>query len=72
MAAEKGGKLKAGKKIVKLFKEIRSELKKVIWPNREQLTNNTITVLLACFLIGIIIWIADFVLNLIVRNTLTG
>lgn len=44
----------------KLFREVRSELKKVIWPNRSQLTKSTITVLAMCLIIGIIIWIFDF------------
>ena len=63
---------KDGKKAVKLFKEIRSELKKVIWPSRQQLVNYTISVLIACVLIGIVIWIADALLSLAVFRTLTG
>lgn len=47
------------KGILKFIREIRSELKKVVWLNRKQLINNTITVLLACLVIGIIIWISD-------------
>jgi len=45
--------------IERFYKDIKSELKKVIWPNKNQLVNNTGTVLFACLLIGIIIWIAD-------------
>lgn len=48
------------KNFVKFFKEIRSELKRVIWPTREQLINNTVTVLAACLVVGVLIWIADF------------
>lgn len=51
------------KNIVRFFKEVRNELKKVIWPNRTQLTNNTITVLMSCLVIGVIIWVFDFVLT---------
>jgi len=39
------------------------EIKKVIWPTRQQLVNNTLTVLIACLMIGIIIWAADTGLN---------
>lgn len=46
--------------LVKLYREIRVELKKVIWPNRTQLINNTITVLAFCLVVGAIIWVADF------------
>lgn len=47
------------KNFVKFFKEVRSELKKVIWPSRTQLTNNTLTVLLSCLIVGLIIWLVD-------------
>jgi len=60
----------ARKNIVRYFKEIRTELKKVIWPTREQLVNNTITVLLATLVIGVIIWVVDFGLTKIVELTL--
>lgn len=46
-------------KFGKFFKDIISELKKVVWPTRVQVVKNTITVLIACFLIGVIIWLAD-------------
>jgi preprotein translocase subunit SecE len=58
------------KNIVKFFKDVRAELKKVIWPTKEQLTNNTVTVLLMCFLVGAIIWIADWLLTEVVKWTL--
>jgi preprotein translocase subunit SecE len=61
----------ARKRFVKFFKDIRNELKKVIWPTKNQLINNTITVLLVCFLVGIIIWVSDAVLAKIVEWTLT-
>ncbi len=51
--------VEAGNKVGKFFKDIRSELKKVVWPTRTQVVKNTITVLVACFLVGIIIWLAD-------------
>ena len=52
--------MKSGLGLVRLYKEIRAELKKVIWPNRTQLINNTATVLAFCLVVGGIIWIADF------------
>ena len=56
------------KGIIKFFKEVRNELKKVIWPNRSQLTKSTITVLTACFIIGAIIWIFDLGLTIGVKE----
>ncbi|MGI6777959.1 MAG: preprotein translocase subunit SecE [Acetivibrionales bacterium] len=54
------------KGIVRFFKEIRTELKKVVWLSWKQLKNNTITVLLACLLVGAVIWIADLLLSQLV------
>ncbi|MFZ5989374.1 MAG: preprotein translocase subunit SecE [Bacillota bacterium] len=52
-------------KLVRFFKDIRSELKKVIWPSRSQLINNTLTVLLMCLLVGALIWVIDAGLNVL-------
>jgi preprotein translocase subunit SecE len=69
--AEKTKKVNVIKnRTVKFFKELRSELKKVVWLNMNQLKNNTVTVLLACLLVGSIIWIADILLDELVKLTL--
>jgi preprotein translocase subunit SecE len=59
------------KNFVKFFKEVRSELKKVIWPSRVQLRNNTVTVLACCFIVGAIIWVVDWGLTSIIKTFLT-
>ncbi len=61
----------ARKNFVRFFKDIRSELKKVIWPTRSQLINNTITVIAVCFIIGGIIWVFDVGLDVMVKTFLT-
>lgn len=43
------------------FREMKSELKKVVWPNGKTVMKNTGTVLLCSLLIGACIWIFDFV-----------
>ena len=43
------------------FREMKSELKKVVWPNKETVVKNTGTVLLCSLLIGACIWVFDFV-----------
>ena len=43
------------------FREMKSELKKVVWPDRKTVMKNTGTVLLCSLLIGACIWIFDFV-----------
>ena len=44
------------------FREMKSELKKVIWPNKKTVMKNTGTVLLCSLLIGVCIWVFDYVL----------
>lgn len=56
---------KLPQKAVRFFREIRMELKKVIWPTREQLVNNTLIVFAACLLVGVVIWVADAGLGLV-------
>ncbi len=44
------------------FREMKSELKKVVWPDRKTVMKNTGTVLLCSLMIGACIWIFDGVL----------
>lgn len=60
-------KVKFGQRASKFFKDIRVELKKVIWPTKQQLINNTIIVFVACFAIGIVIWSADALLGIVFK-----
>ena len=46
-------------KIGKFFKDLKSELKKVIWPTPSQLVNNTIIVLIFILVIGVCVWLLD-------------
>ena len=43
------------------FREMKTELKKVVWPTRKTVIANTGTVLLCSLIIGACIWIFDFV-----------
>jgi len=42
------------------FREMKSELKKVVWPNKKTVLKNTGTVLLCSLIVGAVIWIFDF------------
>jgi len=46
--------------IVKYFKDVKSELKKVVWPTYKQIQKNTIVVLACVLIVGIFIWVLDF------------
>ena len=43
------------------FRGIKTEMKKVVWPTRQTVLKNTGTVLLCSLLIGVCIWVFDFV-----------
>lgn len=64
---EQKEKVKLSRRISKFFKEIRTEMKKVVWPTRQQLVNNTLVVFAACLAVGIVIWLADAGLGLLFR-----
>ena len=55
----------------KWFREMKSELKKVVWPTGKDTAKNTGTVLLCSLIVGAFIWIFDAVAVLAV-NTLIG
>ena len=55
-------------RISKWFREMRSELKKVVWPSRKQLIQNSLVVLLCVLVVGVFIWIFDAVANLVVQG----
>ena len=40
---------------------MKSELKKVVWPDKKTVMKNTITVLLCTLVIGVCIWVFDAV-----------
>ena len=47
--------------IGRYFRELRSELKKVVWPTPKQVVKNTLTVAACVLVIGAFIWVFDFV-----------
>jgi preprotein translocase subunit SecE len=49
-----------------------AELKKVDWPNRAQVIQGTIVVIVACVIVGIYLWGADQILRPFVRDVLLG
>ena len=58
-------------RIGKWFRELKSELKKVVWPDGKTTAKNTGTVLLCSLIVGAAIWIFDAVAVLAV-DTLIG
>lgn len=51
------------KKVSHFFKDFRSEVKKIVWPTKKQVVNYTIVVFVAMGVVGVAIWIIDFILG---------
>ncbi|MBQ4630883.1 MAG: preprotein translocase subunit SecE [Clostridia bacterium] len=60
MAEAAAKKKKSGNRITRFFKEVKSEMKKVVWPTKKQVIKNTLIVIAVVLLIGIVIWALDF------------
>ena len=52
--------------IGRLFRDLKSEFKKIVWPSKKQVINNTLIVIAAIIVIGAFIWGLDALLSLIV------
>ena len=59
---------RTGSKVAKFFREMRSELKKVVWPTKEQVLKNTVIVVSCVLFVGLFIWLFDF----FAQVTITG
>ena len=49
--------------IARYFRELKSELNKVVWPTPNQVIKNTLIVLACVLVVGVFIWVFDFVAN---------
>ena len=54
----------------KWFREMKSELKKVVWPAPKKTAKDTGTVLLCSLCVGVCIWVFDAVAMLAVKSLL--
>lgn len=52
------------------FRGVISELKKVQWPNRQQLLTYTGVVLLACAIVSALLWVVDSGLSFVLTKML--
>ena len=49
------------------FREMKSELKKVVWPNRKTVIRNTLVVIVVVLVIGVLIWVFDWLAAAVIR-----
>ena len=59
------------KRVGKWFREMKSELKKVVWPTKSQMVNNTVIVLVCTLIVGICIWVFDAVGGVVFNGIIT-
>ena len=64
-------KLSFFKKVAKWWREMKSELKKVIWPTPKQTLNNTIAALVVMAISAVVIWGFDEIAQMIVRAVIS-
>ena len=55
------------KRIARYFREMKSELKKVVWPTRQQVVRNTVVVILVVLVVGVLIWLFDWLAAAVIR-----
>lgn len=55
--------VRVGRRFSRWFREMKSELKKVVWPTPKQLANNTLIVLVAVLIVGVIVVLFDLGAN---------
>ena len=60
-----------GKTLWEFFQGSRVEIKKVIWPTRQETFQTTLTVFVFVLIMGIFFWLLDFLL-LFLTNTITS
>ena len=53
------------------FKDMKAELKKVVWPTRKQTTNNTVAVIVFALILAIIVFVLDVCFDLINKKAVT-
>ena len=63
--------VRMGTGLSRWFREMKSELKKVVWPTKSQMVNNTVIVLVCTLIVGICIWVFDAVGSVVVNGIIT-
>ena len=54
--------------ICRYFRELRSELKKVVWSTPKQVLKNTLVVIACVLIVGVFVWVFD----LVAQTLITG
>lgn len=60
--------VRTAKRLKNFFIGLKSELKRVIWPDRKRLIQSTATVLAICLIVSILLWVVDTVVGGILKG----
>lgn len=71
-ANEKQGKPGLFARIGRYFRDMKGEVKKVVWPAKKQIVNNTAVVIVTVIIAAIVIGGFDFVVSALVNLLFTG
>ena len=54
--------------VCRYFRELKSELKKVVWSTPKQVLKNTLIVIACVLVVGVFVWLFDFVANVSITS----
>ena len=63
--------VRAARGLAKWFREMKSELKKVVWPTRKQVMKNTVVAVTVMVASGIVLWAFDQLAMLVVQTLIS-
>ena len=64
-------KLSFGKRVSKWWREMKSELKKVIWPTPKQATKNTVVSIVVMLVSAVVIWGFDELAGTVIKAVIS-
>ncbi len=72
VALSNGTKLTIPQRVIRFFREYKSEIKKIVWPGPKNVVKNTLVVLAVCAVVLLIVWLVDLgmgeLFNLVFEN----
>lgn len=63
--------VRMGTGLSRWFREMKSELKKVVWPTGKQVVNNVLITLACVLVVGIFIWVFDLGASVVVEGIIS-
>ena len=58
--------------VCRYFRELKSELKKVVWSTPKQVLKNTLIVIACVLVVGVFVWLFDFVSQVSINALIDG